>query len=184
MSHNNIINALSEQLEFIELKYGKLIGVEAVKNIFSKHALKESDNSIGSGTSVQALRKPGRPRKTIVDSKDVAKPLPVLPDGMTWPKESFGGSPEAHTEDGVVKFIERVWQPLIAAGYAERRLVALCDPSVLTGIDTYRRARNGNRELPEHLRFLTVGEAKILRARLEAEVVLRRKALPRPPSPS
>lgn len=100
--------------------------------------------------------------------------LPSLPNNLSWPSEKFGESPEAHSKDGIIRFLERVWAPLIESGFAERRLAARLDPSVIDGIKSFERSRSGSRSLPDHLRFLKVGEAKALRARRESDSVLAR----------
>jgi uncharacterized protein affecting Mg2+/Co2+ transport len=109
--------------------------------------------------------KESTPPKTVTAAKKPkAFELPILPEGLSWPTEKFGTSPEARSRDGIIRFLERVWRPLIEAGYAERRIVVKIDPTVTSGISTYERSRFGSRRIPAHLRFLTVSEAKALRA--------------------
>lgn len=108
---------------------------------------------------------PSPPQKSPrASKKSKTLKLPPLPPGLEWPSEKFGKSPEAYTKDGIIKYLERVWLPLIEAGVAERRIVAQLDPSVISGIATYQRARAGGRRIPPHLRLLSVGEAHAFRA--------------------
>jgi hypothetical protein len=85
--------------------------------------------------------------------------LPKLPKGLAWPKETYS---DACDRENVVQYLERVWRPLIEAGFAHRRVVAMLDPSVIMGIKNYTRrnpSTGERRQIPKHLRFVTRREA-------------------------
>ncbi|HTI83469.1 MAG TPA: hypothetical protein VL614_23695 [Acetobacteraceae bacterium] len=79
---------------------------------------------------------------------------PPLPDGMSWPTETYA---QAHRErrEGIVQFLDRVWQPLIKAGAVDLRTLRARDPSAAKGIDNYKRrvdpASGKLGRLPPHL---------------------------------
>ena len=71
-------------------------------------------------------------------SKGAAK-LPPLPVGMAWPNETYA---EAHRRrrEGIVQFLERVWQPLVLTGLVDLRTLRARDPSAAKGaFDNFKR---------------------------------------------
>lgn len=70
-------------------------------------------------------------------SKGAAK-LPPLPVGMAWPNETYAEA-HRHRREGIVQFLERVWQPLVLAGLVDLRTLRARDPSAAKGIDNFKR---------------------------------------------
>jgi hypothetical protein len=92
--------------------------------------------------------------------------LPELPPGLHWPTETYSGSPEAKKSrsregGGIVAYLDRVWLPLLNAGVATRRVLEIVDPSAITGIVNFTKARprtGQRRQLPTRLHFPTLKE--------------------------
>lgn len=97
--------------------------------------------------------------------------LPPLPKGLTWPTETFSAA--VKKGENIVSFLERVWLPLIQAGFGELRWLRAVDPSAAQGVNNFERvdpATGERRRLPTHVRLLTKKESndrKLLRG-LEA----------------
>jgi tetratricopeptide (TPR) repeat protein len=66
---------------------------------------------------------------------------PSLPAGLQWPAESYT---PAHKERGenIVKFLARVWLPLIQAGAVDLRTLRARDPSAAKAVDNYQQRRD------------------------------------------
>lgn len=76
--------------------------------------------------------------------------LPPLPPGLAWPNETYAEAHRARRE-GIVQFLDRVWQPLILAGVVNLRTLRLRDPSAAKGIDNFKRRIDPNTGQPGRL---------------------------------
>jgi len=80
--------------------------------------------------------------------------VPPLPPGLTWPNETYAEA-HRHRREGIVQFLDRVWQPLILAGLVDLRTLRTRDPSAAKGIDNFKRridpATGQPGRLPPHL---------------------------------
>jgi tetratricopeptide (TPR) repeat protein len=84
--------------------------------------------------------------------------LPSLPSGVTWPTETYSGSPEVRRGGGgIVAYLERVWLPLLQAapGIVDLRVLRLVDESSAMGVNNLKRT---GKKLPAHLDFPTLAE--------------------------
>jgi tetratricopeptide (TPR) repeat protein len=83
------------------------------------------------------------------------------PDGPAWPTETYAQAHRTRGED-IVAFLSRVWQPLIAAGLVDMRVLRARDPSAAKGVDNFTQkidpATGARRRLPAHLHLPTQRE--------------------------
>jgi hypothetical protein len=125
--------------------------------------LAEADVPVGRWAHIFALVAKGK--KAIPPHRD-KKPLPELPEGLSWPKGDYGESPEGkgEVEGGIVAYLTRKWLLILDAGrrdgkiYVDRRMIADHYPGTIIAIKNYQRLDRITQErkkIPENLVFHT-----------------------------
>jgi tetratricopeptide (TPR) repeat protein len=82
-------------------------------------------------------------------------PSVPLPKGLKWPEEQFDQSPEFRKHGGIVRHLDRVWRPLIAAGVIDMQILRTFYPSTAGAIDDFKhrsmRQAGEPRPMPDDL---------------------------------
>lgn len=103
-----------------------------------------------------------RESRAVTAQQDWQPPSVRLPAGLQWPREQFEGSPEYQKTGGIVRHLDRVWKPLIAAGVIDMALLRNFYPSTARGIDRFKHNNGGEpRSLGDlDIRLLKAGSGR------------------------
>jgi hypothetical protein len=103
----------------------------------------------------------GRLSPSVLVATATEEALPRLPEGLSWPTDTFSEANKAYGWD-IVRYLDERWLPILEAGrergriFATRRILVARDPSAITAIGNFTRPHpktGQRRQLPARLHF-------------------------------